>query len=149
MLKHEIAMSRGERLVCYFLSRLQNLKLTVHHATLRSHTKAFMTRLNRYSYSIWCILFCPLFICDKQLVLSMNFAMIHLNLCALLFVSATILSVLWYAHCDSTKIGDTDWSIGGVCDIKVRNREIWTRFAASTQSTPQRNLKIPKTNWKT
>ena len=39
MLKHEIAMSRGERLVCYFLSRLPNLKLTIHHATLRFHPK--------------------------------------------------------------------------------------------------------------
>ena len=29
MLKYEIAMSRGERLVYYFLSRLPNLKLTV------------------------------------------------------------------------------------------------------------------------
>ena len=37
-------MSRGERLVRYFLSRLPNLKLTVHHATLRSHDKAFITR---------------------------------------------------------------------------------------------------------
>ena len=41
-------MSRGERLVCYFLSRFPNLKLTVHDATLRSHTKALITRLNRY-----------------------------------------------------------------------------------------------------
>ena len=52
MLKHEIAMSRGERLVCYFLSHLPNLKLTVHHATLQSHAKTFITRLNRYSLPI-------------------------------------------------------------------------------------------------
>ena len=49
---HEIAMSRGERSVCYFLSRLPNPKLTVHHATFRSHTKAFITSLNRNSLSI-------------------------------------------------------------------------------------------------
>ena len=52
MIKHEIAMSNGERSVCYFLSRLPNLKLTVHHATLRSQAKAFVTRLNRYSLPI-------------------------------------------------------------------------------------------------
>ena len=34
------------------LSRLPNLKLTVHHATLRSHAKAYITRLNRYSLPI-------------------------------------------------------------------------------------------------
>ena len=39
MLKHEIEMSRGERLVYYILSRLPNLKLTVHQATLRSHPR--------------------------------------------------------------------------------------------------------------
>ena len=37
-------MSRGERLVYYVETRLPNLKLTVHHATLRSHAKAFITR---------------------------------------------------------------------------------------------------------
>ena len=42
-------MSRGERSVCYFLSRLPNLKLTIHHATLRPHAKAFITKLNRLS----------------------------------------------------------------------------------------------------
>ena len=30
MLKHDIAMLCSERLVCYFLSRFPNLKLTVH-----------------------------------------------------------------------------------------------------------------------
>ena len=34
MLKHEIAMSRGERSVCYFLRRLPNLKQTVDHVQL-------------------------------------------------------------------------------------------------------------------
>ena len=51
MLYHEIAMSRGERSVCYFLSRLPNFKLTVHYATLRSRAKTFITSLNRYSLS--------------------------------------------------------------------------------------------------
>ena len=49
--KHEIAMSRVERSVCYFLSRLPNLKLTAHYATLRSQAKAYITRLNCYSLS--------------------------------------------------------------------------------------------------
>ena len=35
-------MPRSERSVCYFSSRLPNLKLTVHHATLRSHAKALL-----------------------------------------------------------------------------------------------------------
>ena len=45
-------MPHGERLVCIFLSRLPKIKLTVHHAILRSHAKAFITRLNRYSLPI-------------------------------------------------------------------------------------------------
>ena len=47
-------MSRCERSVFYFyfLSRLPNLKLTVHHTTLQSHAEAFFTRLNRYSLPI-------------------------------------------------------------------------------------------------
>ena len=53
MLKHEIAMTRGERLVCSLLSRLPYLKVTVHHATLRFHAKASITRLNRYSLPIY------------------------------------------------------------------------------------------------
>ena len=32
---------------------LRNNKLTVHHATLRSHAKAFIIRLNRNSLSIY------------------------------------------------------------------------------------------------
>ena len=50
MLLHEIAMSRGERSACHFLSCSPNLKLTVHYATL-FHAKAFIS-LYRYSLSI-------------------------------------------------------------------------------------------------
>ena len=46
-------MSLGERSVCYFLSRLLDLKLTVRYATLRSHAKAFITSLNRYFLPIY------------------------------------------------------------------------------------------------
>ena len=45
-------MTRGERLVSDLVNGLRNNKLTVHHATLRSHAKAFITRLNRYSLPI-------------------------------------------------------------------------------------------------
>ena len=41
-------MSRDELSVSY----LVNGFLTVHHATLQSHFKAFITRLNRYSLPI-------------------------------------------------------------------------------------------------
>ena len=47
MLKHEIVMSRGERLVSDLVNALRNNTLTVHHATLRSYALAFITRLNR------------------------------------------------------------------------------------------------------
>ena len=44
-------MSRGVRLVSDLVNGLRNNKLTVHHAILRSHVKAF-TGLNRYSLPI-------------------------------------------------------------------------------------------------
>ena len=45
-------MSRVERLVSDLVNGLRNNKITVHHATLRSHAKAFNTKLNRYSLLI-------------------------------------------------------------------------------------------------
>ena len=45
-------MLRGEQFVSDLVNGLRNNKLTVHHATLRSHAKAFITRLNRHSLSI-------------------------------------------------------------------------------------------------
>ena len=45
-------MSRDERLVSDLVNGLRNKKLTVHHATLRSHAMAFITRLNRFSLPI-------------------------------------------------------------------------------------------------
>ena len=45
-------MLRGERSVSDLVKGLRNNKLTVHHATLRSHAKAFITGLNRYSLPI-------------------------------------------------------------------------------------------------
>ena len=45
-------MSRGERSVYYFLSRLPNPTLTVYHAALLYHAKALITGLNRYSLPI-------------------------------------------------------------------------------------------------
>ena len=41
-------MSCGERSVSDLVNGLRNNKLTVHLATLRSLTSAFITRLNRY-----------------------------------------------------------------------------------------------------
>ena len=43
---------RGERLVSDLVNGLRNNKLTVHHATLRSHAQTFITRFNRYSLPI-------------------------------------------------------------------------------------------------
>ena len=45
-------MSRGERLVSDLVNGVRNKKLTVYHATLRSHASAFITRLNRNSLPI-------------------------------------------------------------------------------------------------
>ena len=54
----------------------------------------------------------PFLICDKQSLLSMYFAIIHLKY-AVLFMTTAILSVPSYAHCDWMKSEDGDWSIGG------------------------------------
>ena len=45
-------MVRGERSVSDLANGFRNNKLTVHHATLRSHAKAFIIGLNRYSLPI-------------------------------------------------------------------------------------------------
>ena len=45
-------MSRGVRSISDLVNGLRNNKLTVHQATLRSHAKAFITGLNRYSFPI-------------------------------------------------------------------------------------------------
>ena len=46
MHEHEIAISSGVPSVSDLVNGLTNNKLTVHHATLRSHDKAFITGLN-------------------------------------------------------------------------------------------------------
>ena len=46
-------MLRGERPVEDLVNGLINNKLTVHQATLRSHAKAFITGLNRYSLPVY------------------------------------------------------------------------------------------------
>ena len=45
-------MSLGVRPVSHLVNDLRNNKLTVHHATFRSHAKALITGLNRYSLPI-------------------------------------------------------------------------------------------------
>ena len=52
MFQHDIEMSHGERSVSDFVNGVRNNKLTVHHTQLRSHAKAYITRLNRNSLSI-------------------------------------------------------------------------------------------------
>ena len=42
-------MSRGVRSVSDLVNGLRKNKMTFHHATLRSHDKAFITGLNQYS----------------------------------------------------------------------------------------------------